>query len=143
MQGQELGDRTCTPGRDQLLSPLLDIYCGIGRSGQMQASQKADSLGKVPWVRLFIMVQTVCRGLTLSQHPILIGVDTCCIDKSSSAELSKAISSMFRWYQNADKCYVFLSDVSTSGNTADYQSLNSAWEGVFRESRWFRRGQTL
>jgi hypothetical protein len=33
-------------------------------------------------------------------------VDTCCIDKSNSAELSTAINSMFRWYQNAKKCYV-------------------------------------
>ena len=33
-------------------------------------------------------------------------VDTCCIDKSSSAELSEAINSMHRWYQNAEKCYV-------------------------------------
>src|SRR6266702_6883395 len=41
-------------------------------------------------------------------------VDTCCIDKSSSAELSEAINSMFRWYRNAAKCYVYLSDVSRS-----------------------------
>src|SRR5271154_1252607 len=39
-------------------------------------------------------------------------VDTCCIDKSSSAELQEAINSMFRWYRNAAKCYVYLSDVS-------------------------------
>jgi hypothetical protein len=38
-------------------------------------------------------------------------VDTCCIDKTSSAELSEAINSMFRWYQEADTCYAFLSDV--------------------------------
>ncbi|KAF1967154.1 hypothetical protein BU23DRAFT_660474 [Bimuria novae-zelandiae CBS 107.79] len=40
-------------------------------------------------------------------------VDSCCIDKSNSAELQTAINSMFRWYQNAAKCYVYLSDVST------------------------------
>ena len=38
-------------------------------------------------------------------------VDTCCIDKSSSAELAEAINSMFRWYRDAAKCYIFLSDV--------------------------------
>jgi hypothetical protein len=43
-------------------------------------------------------------------------IDTCCIDKSSSAELSEAINSMFRWYQGATKCYVYLSDVSSSGD---------------------------
>jgi hypothetical protein len=59
-------------------------------------------------------------------------VDTCCIDKSSSAELSTAINSMFRWYRDAKKCYVYLSDVTKS----DSQS-------AFRESRWFKRGWTL
>jgi hypothetical protein len=40
-------------------------------------------------------------------------VDTCCINKTDKAELSLAIQSMFCWYQNATKCYVYLSDVST------------------------------
>ena len=39
-------------------------------------------------------------------------VDTCCIDKSSSAELAEAINSMFHWYRRAAKCYAYLSDVS-------------------------------
>src|SRR5690242_5144064 len=39
-------------------------------------------------------------------------VDTCCIDKSSSAELAEAINFMFRWYHMAHKCYVYLSDVA-------------------------------
>jgi hypothetical protein len=38
-------------------------------------------------------------------------VDTCCIDNANIAELSEAINSMFRWYQEAKKCYVFLADV--------------------------------
>jgi hypothetical protein len=38
---------------------------------------------------------------------------------------------MFHWYQNAAKCYVYLSDVSTT------------WESAFRASRWFKRGWTL
>lgn len=39
-------------------------------------------------------------------------VDTCCIDKSDSVELQTAINSMFRWYRNTKRCYVYLSDVS-------------------------------
>ncbi|KAH8650605.1 heterokaryon incompatibility protein-domain-containing protein [Tricladium varicosporioides] len=39
-------------------------------------------------------------------------IDTCCIDKSSSAELSEAINSMYQWYRNADFCYVYLEDMS-------------------------------
>lgn len=62
-------------------------------------------------------------------------IDTCCIDKSSSAELSEAINSMFRWYQNAAKCYVYLSDVSTSGLASN--------DASFQKSRWFTRGWTL
>jgi len=38
-------------------------------------------------------------------------VDTCCIDKRSSAELSEAINSMYRWYENAKVCYAYLHDV--------------------------------
>lgn len=40
-------------------------------------------------------------------------VDTCCIDKRSSTELSEAINSMYRWYYNARICYAYLSDVSS------------------------------
>ena len=68
-------------------------------------------------------------------------IDTCCIDKSSSAELQEAINSMFRWYQNAARCYVYLSDVSVY--TQDGQSRHVDWESAFRNSRWFTRGWTL
>lgn len=56
-------------------------------------------------------------------------VDTCCIDKASSAELSESINSMFLWYNRASKCYVFLHDVQDS----------STW----RTSTWWKRGWTL
>ncbi|KAF2015084.1 HET-domain-containing protein, partial [Aaosphaeria arxii CBS 175.79] len=63
-------------------------------------------------------------------------VDTCCIDKSNSQELQEAINSMFRWYQIAEKCYVYLSDVINS-------TLDEDCEAALRESRWFTRGWTL
>jgi hypothetical protein len=63
-------------------------------------------------------------------------VDTCCIDKSNTQELQEAINSMFRWYQNAKKCYVYLPDVEN--NTLDRDG-----ESAFRQSRWFTRGWTL
>jgi hypothetical protein len=56
-------------------------------------------------------------------------VDTCCIDQSDQNELSVAIYSMFRWYQKADKCYVYLADV--------------AKESALSKSEWFSRGWTL
>ena len=70
-------------------------------------------------------------------------VDTCCIDKSDADELTTAINSMFRWYRNAKKCYVYLSDVTTVGCDADVQARQDLWEAAFRDSRWFTRGWTL
>jgi hypothetical protein len=70
-------------------------------------------------------------------------VDTCCIDKSNNAELSEALNSMFRWYQNAQKCYVYLSDVTCSGQEEHEELPQSAWSLAFRQSRWFTRGWTL
>ena len=66
-------------------------------------------------------------------------VDTCCIDKSSSAELAEAINSMFRWYNDAARCYVYLSDVSV----CDYELSRFIWEPAFRKCRWFTRAWTL
>ena len=59
-------------------------------------------------------------------------VDTCCIDKSSSAELSKAINSMFGWYKQSAFCYAYLSDVKVG-----------FFREHFRASLWFKRGWTL
>ena len=70
-------------------------------------------------------------------------VDTCCIDKSDPDELSTAINSMFRWYRNAKKCYVYLADVSTPSYSADIQANQSIWDAAFRGSKWFTRGWTL
>jgi hypothetical protein len=65
-----------------------------------------------------------------------VWVDTCCIDKTSSAELSEAINSMFRWYENSDVCYAYLQDVPSG--TDIYEEDSS-----FGKSRWFTRGWTL
>jgi hypothetical protein len=71
-------------------------------------------------------------------------VDTCCIDKSNSVELHEAINSMFRWYENSARCYVFLSDVSTEPKQSkEIVPDESSWNSMFSQSRWFRRGWTL
>lgn len=70
-------------------------------------------------------------------------VDTCCIDRSTSHELGTAINSMFRWYQRADKCYAYLSDVLVPAEVTDAQAFRITWVGTFRRSRWFTRGWTL
>jgi hypothetical protein len=66
-------------------------------------------------------------------------IDTCCIDKKNAVELGAAINSMFRWYQNASRCYVYLSDVSKPERAGGER----AWKEAFRTSRWFTRGWTL
>ncbi|KAH7188048.1 ankyrin repeat-containing domain protein [Fusarium flagelliforme] len=58
--------------------------------------------------------------------------DTCCIDKASSAELSDAINSMYRYYQEANVCYVYLADVSSESSISEISN-----------SRWYTRGWTL
>jgi tetratricopeptide (TPR) repeat protein len=68
-------------------------------------------------------------------------IDTCCIDRWNKSERSKAINSMFQWYKNATRCYVFLPDVSVS--TAPKSVQRSDWEASFRASAWFTRGWTL
>jgi hypothetical protein len=70
-------------------------------------------------------------------------VDTCCIDKKNNTELSEAINSMFRWYQKATRCYVYLSDVSIRDEQQSCQYSCFTWEAAFRKSRWFTRGWTL
>jgi hypothetical protein len=70
-------------------------------------------------------------------------IDTCCIDKSTNAELSTAINSMYRWYEKSIKCYVYLTDVSLPTDAAETASLQASWKDEFRQSRWFIRGWTL
>lgn len=67
-------------------------------------------------------------------------VDTCSIDKSSSAELTEAINSMFRWYRDSVACFVYMADVFI-GN--EEPSIALQWQQNFRRSRWFTRGWTL
>ena len=67
-------------------------------------------------------------------------VDTCCIDKSSSAELTEAINSMYRWYQRAAICYAFLSDLEPA-MPGEKSSITAT--ATLRDCRWFTRGWTL
>lgn len=64
-----------------------------------------------------------------------VWIDTCCIDKSHHTDYSEAITSMFSWYQTADRCYVYLADVP--------DQATSTFDNDFRRSRWHTRGWTL
>jgi len=70
-------------------------------------------------------------------------VDTCCINKANHAELSLAINSMFRWYRNASRCYVYLSDVPSPPFGTNDEFNPQSWDSDFWKSKWFTRGWTL
>jgi hypothetical protein len=70
-------------------------------------------------------------------------VDTCCVDNSDKVELSHAIKSLPRWYQNATKCYVYLPVEWTEMETSDSMSTEFTWEPAFMSNRWFTHGWTL
>lgn len=63
---------------------------------------------------------------------LYLWMDTCCIDKSSSSELSEAINSMYTWYKAAMLCIVYLNDIH-----------QDSWQEKLKESTWFTRGWTL
>lgn len=93
------------------------------------------ALSKSGWGK----IDKTCRQA--AQHGLKYAwVDTCCIDKSSSAELSEAINSMFRWYKRAAVCYVFLSDLLAR---LTWSEDAGELQASIRHCRWFSRSWTL
>lgn len=84
----------------------------------------------------FRKVEGCCRQ-ALDDGLAHVWIDTCCIDKRSSAELSEAIDSMYRYYKKAEVCYAYLQDVTDSKENPE------AHGSAFRHSEWFQRGWTL
>ncbi|KIW94632.1 uncharacterized protein Z519_04608 [Cladophialophora bantiana CBS 173.52] len=87
------------------------------------------------WPLLRMRDNKITRTCRLAKEHRLgyVWIDTCCIDKTNSAELSEAINSMYRWYQEASICFVYLSDLP---DTADLHT-------GFARCRWHKRGWTL
>ncbi|KAI0634611.1 hypothetical protein C8Q77DRAFT_769201 [Trametes polyzona] len=86
--------------------------------------------------RLSRKIRGSCAHARLNGHRLL-WIDSCCIDKTSSAELSEALNAMYRWYELATVCYAYLSDVGDGGaaGRVDVQE--------FERSRWHTRAWTL
>ena len=83
-------------------------------------------------------IQECCKLAEKHGHK-WVWIDTCCIDKSSSAELSEAINSMFRLYTLASICFAYLKDVASEvENNGD-----RLFEKHFMASKWHTRGWTL
>ncbi|KAI8949373.1 HET-domain-containing protein [Xylaria longipes] len=81
-------------------------------------------------------IMQTCK-LAIAQGYEYVWIDTCCIDKSSSAELTEAINSMYSWYAGSGKCYAYLSDFHPSMR----EPLDTSKHLCL--SHWFSRGWTL
>ncbi|KAF4915188.1 Vegetative incompatibility protein HET-E-1 [Colletotrichum viniferum] len=128
---EEVTYQDLNPQQDQIYTQLRSFKDSlITKSGYQISSQVKAKKG-------FRKLQQSAKQ-ALSDGYTFMWIDTCCIDKSSSAELSEAINSMYQWYQNAGICYAFLSDVSVTGNAGI-----SEQGALIRKSRWFTRGWTL
>ncbi|TBU51375.1 hypothetical protein BD310DRAFT_1043569 [Dichomitus squalens] len=80
-------------------------------------------------------IREACRVAREAGYQYL-WIDSCCIDKTSSSELTEAINSMWLWYGRAQMCYAYLADVPSGKNPHEPRS-------AFRKSRWHKRGWTL
>ncbi len=88
----------------------------------------------------FAKIAQTCK-LARAHHIRYVWVDTCCIDKTSSAELAEAINSMFQWYKNALVCYAYLPDLPQRAELVDESPVSSYDE--LKVCKWFTRGWTL
>ncbi|KAI1156065.1 heterokaryon incompatibility protein-domain-containing protein [Nemania diffusa] len=88
----------------------------------------------------FVKIKKTCELAAAKDIPYA-WVDTCCIDKSSSAELSEAINSMFDWYKLSAVCFAYLSDLKTDAS----KTPTTLWRDEEQQlvCRWFQRGWTL
>lgn len=107
----------------------------------------------------FAKIAQTCEIARLN-HLGYVWIDTCCIDKTSSAELAHAINSMFQWYKNASVCYAYLSDLpqrvlvkedwsvehdALEDWSVDHDSVEESPVpyNELRNCNWFTRGWTL
>lgn len=96
--------------------------------------QDMNDLTKAAKKKGFTKIKATCNTALKAGYQYC-WVDTCCIDKSSSAELSEAINSMFAWYQRSAVCIAYLSDLNLD--------RDASLEEQLRQCRWFTRGWTL
>ena len=98
-----------------------------GEEVQFSEFRNREATGKSGWRK----IEKTCQ-LALNDGCEFAWVDTCCIDKTSSADLAEAINSMFPWYAGSEICYTYLADYDASDTNARLSG-----------SRWFTRGWAL
>ncbi|EJF59833.1 HET-domain-containing protein, partial [Dichomitus squalens LYAD-421 SS1] len=94
-----------------------------------------DARGRLYFSRLPVSIREACRVAREAGYRYL-WIDSCCIDKTSSSELTESINSMFLWYSLAKMCYAYLADVPSNKDPRKDKS-------AFCSSQWHKRGWTL
>ncbi len=122
-----------TWGDEELTFQEMESMRGYHRFRQTLDKRKRSIAAKLGYGKV-----ARAAKLAASRGFAYLWVDTCCIDKASSAELSEAINSMYEWYAGAAECFALLADVLPA-KVEDLASEGS----TFRRSRWFSRGWTL
>lgn len=102
----------------------------------LQSFARESTLSKDQWSTGTAKIIAFC-GYVKDKPEQYVWADTCCIDKTSSAEAQAAINSMYRWYQQAAFCLVFLEDVTA------FDVDTPPGREEFMQSRWWTRGWTL
>ena len=114
-------------------------YCILShRWGEQETSYKDFSKGRNPESSGYRKVIDFCDFAKSRQKVTSfdwVWIDTCCIDKRSSAELTESINSMYRYYADALECFVHLADVPTGSRISCMAEM--------KQSSWFTRGWTL
>ena len=131
---------TSTLKMEEFISGANCVYAVLSHTwGEEEVSFQQYS---TPEARLMAGYRKIERSCALASRSWLpyLWIDTCCIDKSSSAELSEAINSMYRWYRDAAVCYVHLSDMKRCEENGSIFSTNFQ---MLQACRWFTRGWTL
>lgn len=85
-------------------------------------------------------IEGACRIASEEFHLDYLWADTCCIDKSSSAELTEAINAMFQYYKNAHTCLIYLEDVPDVHPVESSGYQGDLMMDSLCSSRWFSRG---
>jgi hypothetical protein len=73
-------------------------------------------------LRGFLKIELLCNQAIKDGYRYA-WIDTCCIDKSNSTELSEAINSMYAWYKRSAVCYAYLADI----NLGSQDIMDSIW----------------
>jgi hypothetical protein len=126
---------------EEFLSQTVPEYVILSHTWEQEEVTLQDMIsGCAPKKKGWAKISGCCKK-ALADGFSYCWIDTCCIDKTSSAELSEAINSMYKWYEGSCICYVYLSDV-----TEESKNLSCNSDGAkksFALTRWFKRGWTL